>query len=280
MKPVRFDLRPQVRSVRVAILYSDAFLTVHQSRHAVSRWLQASLPLQALQHSTNGFGSVFLAPGFRPVGFRGQVPLSVLARSCASKAFIFWLEAIAQVISTVIVVRHVCSHVVCFVDNSAAEHALVKGYTKDPVLSAFIGQFWVWAAEAQISISFHRVSSAENLSDAISRGELSELQQMQGQFKEVSFVNTGRVRKGRSGPRGVVCIDGRGPVEPGRFGRARRWVSGATRWVKFAPVRLERKTLCLYGTFRRSSEARHFSRTLQPRGRGTKEWPVRMHLPC
>ena len=75
----------------------------------------------------------------------------------------------------------------CWVDNTAAEHALNKGYSKDLRLSAIIGAFWVWAASGSLSVSFHRVSSSENISDGISRGDLQELQSVGGTFHEVSF---------------------------------------------------------------------------------------------
>ena len=61
----------------------------------------------------------------------------------------------------------------CWVDNTSAEHALNKGYSKDLRLSALIGAFWVWAA-SMLSVSFHRVPSSENISLGISRGDLSE----------------------------------------------------------------------------------------------------------
>ena len=47
----------------------------------------------------NGFGSLVAIPGRQPVGFRGEVPAEVLADLATSRAYIFWLEALAQLLS-------------------------------------------------------------------------------------------------------------------------------------------------------------------------------------
>ncbi|CAE7799181.1 unnamed protein product [Symbiodinium sp. CCMP2592] len=61
--------------------------------------------------------------------------------------------------------------VVCFVDNSASEHALKKGYSKDAALTNLLGWFWSWVASRGLNLFFVRVSSKANLSDAASRGD-------------------------------------------------------------------------------------------------------------
>ena len=47
-----------------------------------------------------------------------------------TKAFIFWLEALAQILSLAAVSSFLSGDVVCFVDNSASEHALRKRLLK------------------------------------------------------------------------------------------------------------------------------------------------------
>ncbi|CAE7027728.1 DD3-3 [Symbiodinium sp. CCMP2592] len=187
LQPRRFAISQHERNKPVAHLFADAFLTVHGVRRVANKWLSELPPLQELSSATNGFGSIVALPGRRPLGFRGEVPASVLAGLAASRAYIFWLEALAQLVSLAVVCDLVDTHVCCWIDNTAAEHALNKGYSKDLRLSAIIGAFWVWAASRSLSVSFHRVSSEENISDGISRGDLGDLQAANGDFYEVSF---------------------------------------------------------------------------------------------
>ena len=58
------------------------------------------------------------------------MPESVLRRCCTSRDYIYWLEAVAQLISLAVVARDQFDGIVCFVDNTAAEHALNKGTSK------------------------------------------------------------------------------------------------------------------------------------------------------
>eukprot|EP00439_Symbiodinium_sp_Y106_P067273 s3940_g11.t1 len=182
-----FALLSTERNRPVVHLYADAFVTLHGVRRTANKWLQDLPPLQELSPSTNGFGALVVIPGRPPVGFRGEVPLEVLADLASSRAYIFWLEALAQVLSLATVCDLVDAHVCCWVDNTSAEHALNKGYSKDLRLSAIIGAFWVWTASRSLSVSFHRVPSSENISDGISRGDLQELRAVAGTFHEVSF---------------------------------------------------------------------------------------------
>ena len=158
LRPRRFALLSTERNRPVVHLYADAFVTLHGVRRTANKWLQDLPPLQELSPSTNGFGALVVIPGRPPVGFRGEVPLEVLADLASSRAYIFWLEALAQVLSLATVCDLVDAHVCCWVDNTSAEHALNKGYSKDLRLSAIIGAFWVWTASRSLSVSFHRVT--------------------------------------------------------------------------------------------------------------------------
>ena len=147
-------MRPD--DVRIGILYAYALITPHGVRRAANEWLPQCLQAGSLAHSNNGWGAVFLAGDVRQA-FRSQVPL--LAQSAPTKAYIFWLEAIAQVLSVICV-------------QPFAEHALQKGYSKDAKFTKLLGAFWSWVAAESLSLSFHRVASAANSSDGISRGDL------------------------------------------------------------------------------------------------------------
>ena len=63
---------------------------------------------------------------------------------------------------------------ICFVDNTAAEHALNKGTSKNAALCWLLGSFWLWAAKRGLFVTFQRVTSQANLSDKVSRGDFSE----------------------------------------------------------------------------------------------------------
>ena len=64
------------------------------------------------------------------------------AAAATTRAFIFWLEAMAQIACLMIASQVLSGDVVCFVDNCASEHALRKGYSKDPALTNLLGWFW------------------------------------------------------------------------------------------------------------------------------------------
>ena len=42
-----------------------------------------------------------------------------------------WLEMMVQILSMRVIPPHLAGYLVCFVDSTAAEHALCKGYSKD-----------------------------------------------------------------------------------------------------------------------------------------------------
>ncbi|OLQ14118.1 hypothetical protein AK812_SmicGene1756 [Symbiodinium microadriaticum] len=171
LKPMRIPLKPS--EVPVFVLYADAYITLSGSSRTANRWLKEGVPHTVLKGSTNGWGAVFLSPTGRRTAFRSQVPQDVLERTATSKAFIFWLEMLAQVLSVLVVAAQVRGHVLCFVDNSAAEHALQKGFSKDGLFTKVLGCFAGLLASKSIALSFHRVSSAANASDGVSRDDWS-----------------------------------------------------------------------------------------------------------
>ncbi|OLP99308.1 hypothetical protein AK812_SmicGene18150 [Symbiodinium microadriaticum] len=174
-------------SMRVARLYADAFITMHGQHRCANRWMDDATALQQLRTSTNGWGAIYIGPSGKRWSFRAQVPESVLRSCCSSRDYIYWLEAVAQLISLAVVAQDQFDCIVCFVDNTAAEHALNKGTSKNPSLCWLIGAFWVWVARQNLFVSFQRVSSQANLSDKVSRGDFSEAQQLGCQQLEPPF---------------------------------------------------------------------------------------------
>ena len=172
LKPVQIPL--QLNSQAVSISYADAFVTLQGVRRAANKWTVDCPTLSLLRGSENGWGGVFLGSAGVRRAFRSQVPVTSLAKVAPSKAFIYWLEMMAQILSIAVVAPHVHGHLVCVVDNTAAEHALRKGCSKDETFTKTLACFWAWVADNKLQLSFHRVTSAANLSDGVSRGSWKE----------------------------------------------------------------------------------------------------------
>ena len=144
----------------LSLLFRECVAQPIDGSQNVSRWISLGDPRTV--------GALF----FGSHGVRlalSQVPVESLAKVAPSKAFIYWLEMMAQILMAVIA-RHVQGHLVRFIDNTAAEHALRKGYSKDEALTKTLSCFWAWIAQHNLQLSFHRVTSTANLSDGISRG--------------------------------------------------------------------------------------------------------------
>ena len=99
------------------------------------------------------------------------MPRDLLARAVTTKAFIFGLEALAQIACLVVASDVLSGDVLCFVDNIASEHALRRGNSKDPAVTNLLGWFWSWIAGKSLNVMFVRVTSQANLSDNVSRGD-------------------------------------------------------------------------------------------------------------
>ena len=187
LRPVRIPLQPS--AIPVAVLYADAYVTVTGHRRPANKWLQEALPLQALQVADNGWGAVYSSHSGQRVSFRSRVPGRVLVSLATSKAYIFWLEMLAQVLALLRIRPQPGSHVLCFCDNVAAEHALRKGYSKDERFTKVLACFWSWVADRSLSLTFHRVSSKENCSDGVSRDNWQFADDCGFEKLEVDFHN-------------------------------------------------------------------------------------------
>ena len=113
------------------------------------------------------------ASGATPLFAHGSVPPHLLARFTARKAFIFLLEAIAQLLPLLMFPELLRGPFWAFVDNDAARHALAKGYSGNVAANALISTYWCAAAASGASPWFERVASKANLSDEVSRGEFA-----------------------------------------------------------------------------------------------------------
>ena len=108
----------------------------------------------------------------------GAVPPQLLERFAARKAYIFLLEAVAQLLPLLMFPDVLRGPFWAFIDNDAARHALAKGYSGNVAANAFVSAYWCAAAAAGSAPWFERVASKANLSDAVSRGDFAQAQRL------------------------------------------------------------------------------------------------------
>jgi len=161
-------------------LYADAFFDIGDKRFKPS---SADIPTEwqpsqaHLLH--NGWGVVFFPRKHgwpQAITLRGEVPEHILHKYCQRQAFIYFLEAWAQVLPSIALAEYLDMAYLAFVDNEAAKHALLRGYGSDMHINCLLGMYWAFQAAEQKAPWLERVTSKANLSDAISRNDFSDNQ--------------------------------------------------------------------------------------------------------
>ena len=178
LRPARVALGLSASQTKPALVYADAFFDLPQGRTQTQQRLLDNTPFQLLKGLTNGWGAAVVLPTGERWTFGGSVPVEVLASAVSTKAYIFWLELIAQILTLCVLARRLPAHTVCFVDNQGAEHVLRRGWAKDCRLNDLLGGFWCWASLRDWDSTFLRVASAANLSDGPSRDSWEEVQSL------------------------------------------------------------------------------------------------------
>ena len=112
----------------------------------------------------------------------------MLRAFCSRRAFIYFLEAWAQIVTVFVFADLLHGPYTAFIDNEAAKHALIKGYGKDHALNSLIGTFWCTQTCLSADPWFVRVSSEANLSDAVSRGDFSQARELQWVHIELDYM--------------------------------------------------------------------------------------------
>ncbi|CAE7420961.1 PUB3 [Symbiodinium microadriaticum] len=138
------------------VLYADAFFLDGDLRKKPGH-LAAGEAVPRAARWQNGWGYVLLLDGHVFYDY-GVVKPEHLAPFAARKAFIYVLEIVAQVLPLVTFARRLSPFWIAFIDN-------------DISVNGILASFWGLAADHQWSPDFHRVPSASNVSDAISRGD-------------------------------------------------------------------------------------------------------------
>jgi hypothetical protein len=159
---------------RVSILYADAFFDAGDmaKRGEFTPW-----DGEAVASLRNGWGCVIIPDQARPEeGYmmRGEIPHDIVRAFSETRAYIYFLEALAQIIPVLVAGEYLNQYYISFVDNEAAKHALVRGYGSVTAVNQLIQTFWSECENRQLHPWFERVSSAANLADAVSRDDLTE----------------------------------------------------------------------------------------------------------
>ena len=122
----------------------------------------------------NGWGFVVQLGDEVRYAYR-RVPIkSFLNLFAARKAFIYVLEIFAQLMAASVFAKRLPQLWIAWIDNTAGEAALKKGSGKDPRVNGILASFWALAARQAWSPEFNKVSSAANISEAVSRGDLRQ----------------------------------------------------------------------------------------------------------
>ena len=157
------------------VIYADAFFQMGDDMKAVH---QATLEpgydpkTLTVNKFRNGWGAVWMPAGDTSVAglaIRGEVPPNMLQRFATNKAYIYFLEAFAQIITAFFFCTVMDDLATMFIDNEAAKHAIIKGYCRERAMCNLLGCFWCLCGHTGLTPWMERVTSEANPSDEISR---------------------------------------------------------------------------------------------------------------
>ena len=155
-----------------ACLYADAFFVdAAGARRNLAELDSIDHAVLTADGASNGWG-VAVIRGDRVWLARGSVPSSLLASLKKKKTYIFYLEALAQCLGAWLFEPELGSSYWAFVDNTSAEFALRKGYSRDGDANRLTAFFWASIAAAGAAPWFERVASAAQVADGPSRGDM------------------------------------------------------------------------------------------------------------
>ena len=174
-------------SPKRSLVYADAFVKVGERNWCLADGEEFAVKFQQDDPGregieVNGFGVVVFPceENRAPLYIYGTVPKEVLIAFAPEGQYIFFLEALAQCLAIWIYWPLLRGSYWSFVDNSAAQWALTKGYSKRVEGNVLTTLFWSAAVAKKCEPWFERVPSKANCSDAISRGDTTFAQEMDG----------------------------------------------------------------------------------------------------
>eukprot|EP00435_Cladocopium_sp_Y103_P022676 s2362_g5.t1 len=162
------------------VIYTDAYFVLHGRRTAISGL--TGLPKQWSKSRCagyeNGWGYVIHFEGTTYYA-AGRVPKWLLKKFCTRKAFIYFLEVLAQLIAFLSCLRFPSALRISFIDNTSGNFALRKGYCKDECICNMIALTWHLIASGEWHVHLEWAASALNISDQVSRHNLEDMRQLQ-----------------------------------------------------------------------------------------------------
>ena len=130
-------------------------------------------PMKRCHLFNNGWGLV-IRPRDRVVYAFDRVPPHILRLFCSCRAFIFFLEVFAQVVSIVFFRDVLGKFWIAWIDNTAGRNALHRGFGRDPVINNLLCFAWMLLARLNMTPHFDWVPSAFNVADGVSRTDESD----------------------------------------------------------------------------------------------------------
>jgi hypothetical protein len=158
------------------IIYTDAYFVLHGQRFSTgsdripSQWNKTKCC-----HYENGWGYVIHHAGHTRF-CAGRVPAKVIQKFCTRKAYIYFLEILAQMVCFLTLRHHRDLLVISFIDNQPGRYALMKGYCKDPHVCQLVSLTWRLISHLGWHLQLEWVCSELNISDKVSRHDFTEIQ--------------------------------------------------------------------------------------------------------
>ena len=171
-QPRQLPLQPQ--QTQHTIIYTDAFYKEGDQILRCSDLYDQQHDLTPSSEMTNGWAAVVFHPSAKtPLVFHGTVPPKLLKHFASNKAFIYFLEAWAAIITPILIKPLLTSTYIQLCDNDAATHAIIKGSGSHAPLNNLIGSHWTWHNRSCLRQILHRVPTHANIADPFSRGDFS-----------------------------------------------------------------------------------------------------------
>ena len=128
------DIQPRflpnkTQPVLQAVVFADAYVTTGERLHKAG-YVPPDLPLPARDRDDNVWGYV-VRIGQVVYFDHGTTPRSVLDATTLRRAFIYALKLYAQLMALFTLAGRLPADWMAFIDNTAGEAALKKGYGKD-----------------------------------------------------------------------------------------------------------------------------------------------------
>ena len=106
------------------------------------------------------------------------MPYWILRHFCSRRAYIFVLEAVAQILPVLALKQRLPKQLLLFMDNEPSRRALVRGYGKVDSVNKLMQVAWRFLEEAEFRPEWQRVMSSANISDKVSRFDFADAKRM------------------------------------------------------------------------------------------------------